>query len=239
MRVSAPLVSWGDGSVFQDRHTAPLPSLSALQGMIAAAAGLPRSEPWPEWLREVSLAIRVERRGTLVSDYHTVNPVDVRRYRNLSEKDRGKLVVVRKASGARHDVPIVTRRFYVADAEYLVLVGDPDGKVLAALASPRWALYAGRKGCPLSEPFVLGVHSDDIGRALEDVPSPSGSEKLETVTFGNRPAEGVRSEVRRDRSDGFGVYRPQRRHIGRVSPPRASDWFSVISHLAEHRAQEA
>ena len=239
VRVSAPLASWGDGSVFRDRHTAPFPTLSALQGLMAAAAGLPRSEPWPKWLSGVSVAFRVERRGTLVSDFHTVNPVDVRRYKRLSEKDRAKLAVVRKASGAREDNPVLTRRFYVADAEYLVLVGDSEGEARAALTAPRWALYAGRKSCPLSEPFVLGVFPGSPEEALVGVPSPSGSDQLDAVTFGAPATRAVRSEVRRDRSGGFGDHRPQRRDFVRVSPPKAADWFSVIDHLSGIVAQEA
>lgn len=200
--------------------------------MLAAAAGIPRGQQWPTWIREVSLAVRVEDRGVLVSDFHTINPVDVRRYRRLSEPDRSRLTVVKKASGARNDDPIVTRRFYVADAQYLLLVEDPDGKAASVLASPRWTLFAGRKSCPLSEPFVLGAYEGELGEALVSVPSPSGRSRLEAVTFGDSPLVSFRSEVRRDRAEYRGSYAPQRRSFAWVSPPPVGDWFEVISYLS-------
>ena len=83
-----------------------------------------------------------------------------------------------------------TRREYLCDASFLVAVqGEPSliAEMQAAVKSPRWTLYLGRKSCPPSRPLL--EHSPaafpDLCSALASIPwckRLRGDEKPETVT---------------------------------------------------------
>lgn len=238
VRVAGPLVSWGSGSLFRVRHTAPTPTLSAVQGLLAAAAGVPRGGAWPKWLSELSLVLRIDRPGTVVRDFHTVSPVDGSRYWALSDKDREKLVVIRRESGSASRNPYVTSRYYIADSATVAFIKDPAGEIEAALSEPLWALYAGRKSCPLSEPVVLGRAGGAPSTAAAATPTAAGSSdgsapmrQLDVVAFttADVPAGvAVQREKRPDRLTPGGGHSVQERHMFRVEVPCMSSWFDVL-----------
>lgn len=70
-RLAAPLQSWGAVSRFSHRDTHTRPTKSAVIGMCAAALGHDRSTPLGP-LAEIRFAVRADRPGTPVRDYHTV-----------------------------------------------------------------------------------------------------------------------------------------------------------------------
>jgi CRISPR system Cascade subunit CasD len=89
------------------------------------------------------MGVRVDHEGRMDSDYHTT-------------------LNVIKASGARAKPGevVVSARYYLADADFLVGLEGDNLQLLeeidAALASPRWPLYLGRKSFPPGEPVRLG-----------------------------------------------------------------------------------
>lgn len=70
-RLAGPLQSWGLSSRFDQRDTHLRPTKSGFIGLLAAAAGLSREEPITP-LDELRFAVRADRPGTPVEDYHTV-----------------------------------------------------------------------------------------------------------------------------------------------------------------------
>jgi CRISPR system Cascade subunit CasD len=70
-RLAAPLQSWGAMSRFSHRDTHTRPTKSAVIGMCAAALGYDRTTPLGP-LAEIRFAVRADRPGTPVRDYHTV-----------------------------------------------------------------------------------------------------------------------------------------------------------------------
>jgi CRISPR system Cascade subunit CasD len=151
MRLAGPMQSWGTRSRFTNRDTGLEPSKSGVIGLLCAALGWPRDDDTfhivsrkytlEEFARSLVMAVRVDREGRLMRDYHTAQ--DVRR----ADPTKGTQDTV------------VSERFYLADADFLVgLEGDRAllGRLDAALRAPVWTLYLGRKAfvpsLPVSEP---------------------------------------------------------------------------------------
>ncbi|MEU3657691.1 type I-E CRISPR-associated protein Cas5/CasD [Streptomyces sp. NPDC032161] len=153
IRLAGPMQSWGERSTFSSqRDTAPFPTRSALIGMFAAAEGIGRGDAGLEKYRELRIAVRVDRPGVPLIDYHTVG--------GGFPKNR----TAATSGGGNKGAAVVTNRHYLADAVFVVAVSASDKTVkhLAnALKQPYWAPYLGRRSCPPDEPFVLRRNVDD------------------------------------------------------------------------------
>lgn len=132
--LQAPLQSWGVQSQFGHRETTKEPTKSGVIGLLAAALGRERHESIAD-LATLQMAVRVEQEGTVLRDFHTAG-ID------------GFL----RASGAvERKIPIVSNRFYLADAAFKVALQHTDRSFLSqlekALHEPIFPLYLGRKSC--------------------------------------------------------------------------------------------
>lgn len=162
LRLAGPLQSWGEHSTFSTRDTAPMPTRSALIGMIAAAHGRRRGDPLDD-LAALRFTIRADRPGSVTCDFHTVGG-------GLPTAD-----TVPTADGKRrpgNTATIVSRRYYLTDAAFTVAVtGEPAliNQVTDALTRPVWAPYLGRRSCPTGQPFLLKPTEDPVA-ALDHVP---------------------------------------------------------------------
>ncbi len=146
LRMRAPMMSWGDHSRFTIRDSRREPTKSAVIGLLCAALGRPRWESVAD-LARLPMGVRVNQEGVVQCDYHTVMDSI-------------------KSSVSKGDT-VISQRYYVADADYLVgLEGDrPILETLdAALQSPRWQLYLGRKSFIPSAPVQVGI----VNLPLED-----------------------------------------------------------------------
>ena len=96
------------------------------------------------------MAVRIDRPGTRWWDYHTV----------------GAGIGMTTAAGGVKTGPkgtLITRREYLADASFLVaLQGDAAliTGLSAALESPKWPVFLGRKSCPPSVPVLARPRAD-------------------------------------------------------------------------------
>ncbi len=174
LRLEGPLQSWGVRSRWSRRDTGPEPTKSGIIGLLGCAAGVLRPD-WrsnqdpdrrlEEWDRALRVGVRVERPGSIETDYHTVQG---RHWQADSKIRRQKRKVA--FSGGKwvfwDDVHTEeTWRDYLHDAAFLVaLEGEPC--LLRCFAghrgSPRWPLYLGRKCCVASRP-VLDRLTDKYG----------------------------------------------------------------------------
>lgn len=180
LRLAGPMQSWGDHSTFNIRDTNTVPTRSAMIGIIAAAQGRRRGAPLSD-LAALEFTVRVDRPGIVMYDFHTVG---------------GGLPAERTvptAEGKRRQAgtgTIVSRRFYLADAVFIVAVTGPDavvGQTYEALTNPVWAPYLGRRSCPVEHPFLLSVPITDAVRQLEHLPlnrcRPTRDEDTVSVDF--------------------------------------------------------
>lgn len=140
LRLQGPLQSWGTTSRFDERDTQLEPSKSGVLGLVCAALGRDRSEPLDD-LAALRMGVRVDREGVPMRDYQTAT---------------GVLIATGKADLRR---TVVSPRFYLADAAYLVGLEGEDDKLLArihdALRTPVWPLALGRKSFAPGMPVWL------------------------------------------------------------------------------------
>ncbi len=147
LRLEGALQSWGESAPWDNRGTAAAPTKSGIVGLLACAMGFPRNSPEIIALSNaITMGIRADRAGVLASDFHTVQGMpDIR---NAEGKKR---------SGSN---TIVTTRWYLQDASFLVVV-ETDvvwrERIAAALRRPAWCLYLGRKSCVPSRPVFAGI----------------------------------------------------------------------------------
>jgi CRISPR system Cascade subunit CasD len=164
--LDAPLQSWGFASRFQRRTTGLHPTKSGVIGLICASMGLAKGSdeerhtlPELTKLKMTSIVIPHGRPGgdtflpvLRLEDYHTV-------------------LETRRASGKMNEDAVVTRRQYLLDARFgVILTGEKVvlNRVAAALRDPTWGLWLGRKSCIPAEPILRGLFDTqtDAERAL-------------------------------------------------------------------------
>lgn len=155
LRMRSPMMSWGDHSQFTIRDTRREPTKSAVIGLLCAALGRPRWESIQD-LAALKMGVRVNQEGLVQCDYHTVMDSI-------------------KSSGSKGDT-VLSYRHYVADADYLVGLESDDRVLLetldAALESPVWQLYFGRKSFVPSCPIQVkdGIQDEALETVLKSFP---------------------------------------------------------------------
>jgi len=142
LRLAGPMQSWGVQSRFDVRDTGLEPSKSGVVGLLCAALGRRRPEPIDD-LAGLTMGVRVDCEGLLLRDYHTA----------------GKSGYLKASGQIERKKLIISTRYYLADARFLVGLEGEDLALLAslhrALRDPHWPLYLGRKAFPPAEPIWL------------------------------------------------------------------------------------
>lgn len=168
LRLAGPLQSWGLTGQFVRRDTHTQPTKSGVVGMIAACMGRDRGADISD-LANLRMGVRVDQPGTLLEDFHTVSRTD------------GSTLPT--ASGAKKsDMTAVTRRWYLADAVFLVTL-DGDRQMLTTIADaidhPVYSPTLGRRSCVPTGRLNLGVHDGDAEALLARWPWVAGNVQLE------------------------------------------------------------
>lgn len=171
--------AWGASSRFPRRDTLPHPTKSGILGMVAAAMGIDKfssdQEAQLEPLRELHLSTfavpkvvpgknwelpisRLQDFHTVGAGYDTRDPVE-------------KWHAPRKAGGGFSKNAVITRRDYLLDATFLVILegsGETLGEVSRALRNPQWGIWLGRKCCLPASPLMpeIGEEREVVARVL-------------------------------------------------------------------------
>jgi CRISPR system Cascade subunit CasD len=155
LRLAGPMQSWGTKSRFDERDSDLVPSKSGVIGLLCAAMGVDREEREPVLeLARLRMGVRVDQPGVLRYDYQTAQ--------NVIAADESKI----------HPTT-VSRRYYLADAVFLVGLEGEDQRLLAcahrALKNPVWPLFLGRKGYVPSPGVYLkdGLRDEPLLEALK------------------------------------------------------------------------
>lgn len=160
LRLVGPMQSWGTTSRFDQRDTGKEPSKSGVIGLLAAAMGIDRNN-WIdlEPLTRLAMGVRHDRPGIPKRDYQTAG---------CAASD-----TIIKADGSQaKGGGVVSQRFYIADAAFLVGLKGDDKSLLerahSALCDPVWTLALGRKSYVPSEPIWIenGVQDASLVEAL-------------------------------------------------------------------------
>lgn len=236
LQLAGPLQSWGSRSRFGERDTEREPTRSGVTGLVCAALGRDRTAPIDD-LNALRFGVRVDGEGTLVRDYHTAqgllkaNKAPPRDLENVATHDELLALL------SDRNETIISNRYYLCDAMFLVgLEGDRSlvTAIHGALRAPRWPLYLGRKSCVPGRPVWLpeGLVEAPLDEALRTWPwlgrSAGGHVgaapvRLRTVAEPHDPSEG---EARSDLPQSFAARRFGARMIQYdtiPSPPPATD----------------
>jgi CRISPR system Cascade subunit CasD len=163
VRLQAPLQAWGGATVGDNRPTQPFPTRSGVLGMVAACLGILRGDH--RRLRtlcaDARVHVRVDAPGTPLVDDQTIqgNP---------------------NASPTRQTIR--SKRTYLCDASFAAVIVPGPGTTLdeieAALSTPKFSPYLGRRCCVPSSPLLLAsrVSGVDPLELFESI--PIGPEEL-------------------------------------------------------------
>ncbi|WP_025273591.1 type I-E CRISPR-associated protein Cas5/CasD [Haloglycomyces albus] len=173
MCLAGPLQAWGGSSQYSWRETQMEPTKSGIVGLLAAAEGRTRDAAIDD-LTELRMGVRIDHSGRLLRDFHTVSDYRSRPLPSAKVKKNGKQ---EPKTGKDKLAPLVTRRFYLQDAVFVVVVtgkSDTIEGVARGLQRPAFPLALGRRSCPPSRPIFLekqiGEDTSDLRKLLADVP---------------------------------------------------------------------
>jgi CRISPR system Cascade subunit CasD len=189
-RLYGPMCSWGDIAVGEMRPSTVHPSKSAILGLIAAALGIKRPDTTHDETERSAFevahsalaqgygfAVRVDAPGVPLVDYHTaqVPSSGTGRNRRQFATRRDELLAVPRAELNT----ILSRRDYRVDALFTIALWArpeapyPLAEIAARLHEPVFALYLGRKSCPLGLPLSAQVMmADNIRDAMDNAALP-------------------------------------------------------------------
>ncbi len=152
--MAGSLASFGGVAPGQIRDTELLPSRSAILGLLCASLGIEREDSAQQRAMSTGLlfAARANADATLQRDYHTAQAPP-----QAALKGRPCLTRRDELSVPKDQLnTVLSDRYYYAD--YAAVVGISTDQLrlqqlLAALSAPKFALFLGRKSCPLAWPM--------------------------------------------------------------------------------------
>lgn len=172
LMLEGPLQSWGERAKWDVRDSAPEPTKSGVVGLLACCLGLSSDDDLRCLSRQVTVAVRCDRPGTLIDDFHTIS---------------GGIM---GGEGKVRPDTVVSRRQYLCDAAFLVAVHTPNAELIDGLAqalqAPHWPLYLGRKCCPPSRPPFL---------CTGDYPTLTASLQSRPCEWGEGPMVNLRAVI--------------------------------------------
>ena len=198
-RPYAPLASWGDIAVGEDRPSHEYPGRSAVLGLVAAALGIRRDEQTclDTLSASLGLAVGVYSTGRLLRDYHTSQVPSAKDMEKRPHRTRADELALPRAELNT----ILSRRDYRQDALCTVLLwqrgSDSEfslSTIREALLAPAFVLYLGRKSCPLAAPLhpqLVEAQSLIDALALADFPTLphlKGADHLQRIAYDPDPA---------------------------------------------------
>jgi len=178
LKLQGPMQAWGRESFEGLRPSELFPGRSALLGLLGACLGVERVDQNRQQTLagSVSFAVRVDKQGQKMTDYHTV--------KNAREDYRGL---------KSHDT-IQTWREYWQDACYTVAVwNNSDAVVLLAeiaqaVKQPIYTPVLGRRSCPLARPlFETLLSAESALSALAQIGCNQGTVYSEENSAGAIP----------------------------------------------------
>ncbi len=190
LMLDGPLQSWGFASRFQRRTTGLHPTKSGVIGLISAAMGLAKGSPEESDMLPKLAALKMSSIAIPRDVQGAVGPLPV-----LRLEDYHTVLDTRRASGATNKDAVVTRRQYLLDARFgVVLEGDRLvlERAATALQDPNWGVWFGRKSCIPAEPMCRGLF-DSEPQAQRALIRDRSIKEFTTVTEVKEFAEGTDS----------------------------------------------
>lgn len=207
MRLTAPLSSWGEPAVGEYRPTASWPGESSLLGLCGAALGVAREDAEGQSALRDSFrfAIAVLSGGDLLRDYHTAQVPGRSDLKGRPHRTRRDELAIPKTDLNT----ILSTRDYRQNGDWLVAVASVPGshwslgELSDALKRPRYALYLGRKSCPLASPLAARIFPAESAMAAFAawLDAASESVSVKRIVWGDGVNAGVLPDLSVPRKD--------------------------------------
>ena len=169
-KLCGPLASWGDIAIGETRPSHSYPTKTAISGLLAAALGIERVEETKqlELAKSFGFAVRVDKKGTLLCDYHTTQVPSATALKKVPHATRSDELRAGDLS------TILSTREYYCDVCYTVILWSEAAALPYSLAAlkealqrPKFTLFLGRKSCVLGLPTNPQIYySETIKAAL-------------------------------------------------------------------------
>lgn len=175
LRLAAPVQSYAGYRLLANATgvpTAPLPSKSAVAGLLGACLG---RRDLATLMEEFDLHVRVDRANPVGVDLQVLHPMpehienDTARYERMA-RGTPSLGAIKKRPGGSLSTALVNRDF-LAHSEFVIsLTGGDAPRWLDAARDPVFMPYLGRRAAAPTFPFVLGHTTQPPLETLGAVP---------------------------------------------------------------------
>jgi len=167
--LSASIGAMGDLAGHERRGSLHWPGRSAITGLLGAALGLRRESDFGA-LDALGMAVAPfqHRTDSGFRDYHTVETVPSAKAKFPNSRPEAL-----RAAGRETNTTITLRDYRTGPLFGVVIWGDGLEALQAALKSPVFVLYLGRKSCPLSAPVdgrIVAAETEESAMAQARVP---------------------------------------------------------------------
>ena len=175
LRLEGVLQSWGEAGKWGYRDTWEFPTKSGIIGLLGCALGWQRNTPDLFALSQaLSIGVRADRRGILLTDFHTIQSKQLLNAQGKHRGLKGKFST------------LISHRNYLQDAYFtVVLEGEREKleQIYEALKHPKWPIYLGRKACIPSRPVYDQIYDcyQSIEEALYSLPLAERSSDIITA----------------------------------------------------------
>ncbi len=160
LKLQGVMQAWGGHTMEDLRHTEMMPTRSGMVGLLAACLGIDRHDhqQLDALAQSLTIVIRADKRSGMpvkrITDFHTV-------------------MDARKVDGKRNKYPVVSRREYLCDAVFTVLLEVQDKAIFTrhdlakAVQKPVYMPFLGRRSCPITRPlYEAELQAEDIHNAF-------------------------------------------------------------------------
>lgn len=157
MRLDGPMQAWGTHTFEDFRPTSLYPTRSGLLGLLGACLGLDRHDQvkLEQLAGSVEFTVRIDKKTVM---YHGAEKP--KKIVATKLPDFHTVLKARKVDGSANKNPIVSRREYLFDAVFTVVIGSRPSAVFSlddiaqALSSPLYTPVLGRRSCPITRPLL-------------------------------------------------------------------------------------
>lgn len=156
LRLDGPMQAWGTHTFEDFRPSNLFPTRSGLLGLLGACLGIDRRDH--AGLEQLATSVEF----TVRVDQSVLRPEGEKSMPKAAAKlpDFHTVLAARKVDGSANKNPVVSRREYLFDAAFTVVIGEKFGapvtlEVIAhSLCYPCFTPVLGRRACPITRPLL-------------------------------------------------------------------------------------
>lgn len=195
-QLTAALGANGEFAGHERRGSLGWPGRSALIGLMGAALGIRRDGDFAT-LDELQMAVAIFDSGEGLRDYHTAQTVPGAAVKRPQARPQAL-----RDAGLRANTTITLRDYRAAPLYGVAVWGGDLAAIATALARPAFALYLGRRSCPLSAPvdpqIVEAVSPEAALGRLRLPPWRTQADATARLLAGDAGPDAAHAEIRHD-----------------------------------------